>query len=213
MKKRILLAAAITASLGLTSPVLARQDTFEMWPAAQYKASIPTSQEVLGYKLGERITSHADTLKYYHALQDAAPDNIRVIEFGETWEGRKLIYAVIGSKQNLANLEQFAKNMNRLADPRTTSASEAKKLIASLPSSVWLEHGVHGNEISSTDASMVTAYHLLAATNQPMVKKILDNTLVFIDQAARGEPLRSASGWSLRTSTEMGRSTARAPAM
>ncbi len=181
MKKRLLLAAAITASLGLTSPVLARQDTFEMWPAAQYKASIPTSQEVLGYKLGERITSHADTLKYYHALQDAAPDNIRVIEFGETWEGRKLIYAVIGSKQNLANLEQFAKNMNRLADPRTTSASEAKKLIASLPSSVWLEHGVHGNEISSTDASMVTAYHLLAATNQPMVKKILDNTLVFID--------------------------------
>ena len=181
MKKRLLLAAAITASLGFTSPVLAEQDTFEMWPAAQYNASIPSSQDVLGYELGERITSHADTLKYYYALQAAAPDNIRVVEFGETWEGRKLIYAVIGSKENLANLEQFAKNMNRLADPRTTSASEAKKLIASLPSSVWLEHGVHGNEISSTDASMVTAYHLLAATNQPMVKKILDNTLVFID--------------------------------
>ncbi|HCV17560.1 MAG TPA: peptidase M14 [Alteromonas sp.] len=181
MKKRLLLAAAITASLGFTSPVLAEQDTFEMWPAAQYNASIPTSQDVLGYELGERITSHADTLKYYYALQAAAPDNIKVVEFGETWEGRKLIYAVIGSRENLANLEQFAKNMNRLADPRTTSASEAKKLIASLPSSVWLEHGVHGNEISSTDASMVTAYHLLAATNQPMVKNILDNTLVFID--------------------------------
>ena len=181
MKKRLLLAAAITASLGFTSPVLAEQDTFEMWPAAQYNASIPTSQDVLGYELGERITSHADTLKYYYALQAAAPDNIKVVEFGETWEGRKLIYAVIGSRENLANLEQFAKNMNRLADPRTTSASEAKKLIASLPSSVWLEHGVHGNEISSTDASMVTAYHLLAATNQPMVKKIRDNTLVFID--------------------------------
>jgi hypothetical protein len=181
MKKRLLLAAAITASLGFTSPVLAEQDTFEMWPAAQYNASIPTSKDVLGYELGERITSHADTLKYYYALQAAAPDNIRVVEFGETWEGRKLIYAVIGSKENLANLEQFAKNINRLADPRTTSASEANKLIASLPSSVWLEHGVHGNEISSTDASMVTAYHLLAATNQPMVKNILDNTLVFID--------------------------------
>lgn len=181
MKKRLLLAAAIAASLGFTSPVLAEQDTFEMWPAAQYNASIPTSQEVLGYELGERITSHADTLKYYYALQAAAPDNIRVVEFGETWEGRKLIYAVIGSKKNVDNLEQFANNMNRLADPRVTSENEAKKLIASLPSSVWLEHGVHGNEISSTDASMVTAYHLLAATNQPMVNKILDNTLVFID--------------------------------
>ena len=181
MKKRLLLAAAITASLGFTSPVIAEQDSFEMWPAAQYNASIPTSQEVLGYELGERITSHADTLKYYYALQAAAPDNIRVVEFGETWEGRKLIYAVIGSKKNVDNLEQFANNMNRLADPRVTSENEAKKLIASLPSSVWLEHGVHGNEISSTDASMVTAYHLLAATNQPMVKNILDNTLVFID--------------------------------
>ena len=34
---------------------------------------------------------------------------------------------------------------------------------------VWLAYGVHGNEISSPDAAMVTAYHLLAARNDKMV--------------------------------------------
>lgn len=181
MKKRLFLAAIVAASLGINTTAGAEETPFEMWPSAKYLPTIPTTTDVLGYQIGERITSHADTLKYYYALEKAAPQNIKVFEFGETWEGRKLIYAVIGSAENLAKLEQFATMMNKLADPRKTSQAEAKAIIESLPSSVWLEHGVHGNEISSTDASMMTAYHLLASDNQPMVDKILANTLVFID--------------------------------
>ena len=35
--------------------------------------------------------------------------------------------------------------------------------MAGLPAVVWLGYGVHGNEISSPDAALLTAYHLLAA--------------------------------------------------
>lgn len=167
----------------LTAPAFASADDYDMWPGTTYDSGIPTHSQILGYAVGENITSHDDMIKFYEALQKAAPDRIKIFEYGRTWEGRKLIYVAIGSPENIANLDTFSANMNKLADPSKTSKNEAKALAATMPSSVWLQYGVHGNEISSTDASMMTAYHLLAAPDDAINKNILDNTIVFIDPA------------------------------
>ncbi|ABG40347.1 Peptidase M14, carboxypeptidase A [Paraglaciecola sp. T6c] len=160
------------------------------WPAVQYDNAIPTMQSVLGYSVGQRITSHSDMLRFFEALQQAAPEQIKLFEYGETWEGRKLIYAAIGTKQNIANLAQFSTDMQALSDPRVTNKSKAKNLMTALPSSVWLEYSVHGNEISSTDAAMMTAYHLLAGKGDATVDNIMQNSIVFID------PLQNPDGRS-----------------
>ena len=185
--------SALTASLCFSAgkaiaSTPQQTESFEMWPGKQYSPSIPTVKSVLGYNTGERITTHSDMLTYFKALAEAAPERVHLVKYAESWEGRALIYVAIGSPEHIKDLEQFATNMNRLADPRKTSRDEANKLIASLPSSVWLQHGVHGNEISSTDAAMMTAYHLLAAQNDPLTAKVLKNTLVFID------PLQNPDG-------------------
>ncbi len=159
-----------------------------MWPGSVYQADIPTVKQVLDYHVGERISNHADMLRYFDALAKAAPDRIKVFEYARSWEGRKLIYAAIGSAKNIAELDDFADKMQRLADPRISDREQAKQLIKELPSSVWLQYGVHGNEISSTDAAMMTAYHLLAAPQDTINKKILANSLVFID------PLQNPDG-------------------
>ena len=46
---------------------------------------------------------------------------------------------------------------------------------------VWLIHGVHGNEISSADAALVEAYHLLASQGDAGVDAVLRDALVLID--------------------------------
>jgi hypothetical protein len=46
---------------------------------------------------------------------------------------------------------------------------------------VWLIHGVHGNEISSSDAALAEAYHLLAARGNADVDLTLREALVIID--------------------------------
>ena len=46
---------------------------------------------------------------------------------------------------------------------------------------VWLVHGVHGNEISSGDAALLEAYHLLAARGDAGVDAVLRDALVLID--------------------------------
>jgi hypothetical protein len=154
---------------------------FEYWPGAEYDAAIPTVEDVLGYASGERITWHRDTLRYFEALEKAAPDRVRVQRYGSTWEGRELIYVIVTAADNLSRIDDIKANMQRLRDPAGTSAAEARRIIEDQPAITWLSYGVHGNEISSTDAAMMTAYHLLAATNDPRVDDILENTVVIID--------------------------------
>ena len=165
-----------------------------MWPGSQYNASTPTFKKVLGYDVGERITNYSDMLRYFEALEQAEPTKIKLFEYGRTWEGRKLIYVALGNAKNLSNLDDFAEKMQQLSDPRKTNKADAKNLIAQLPASVWLGYGVHGNEISSTDAAMMMAYHLLAAPNEATNQKILNNTIVFID------PLQNPDGRTRFTS-------------
>ncbi|MBT3708507.1 MAG: hypothetical protein HOG19_03625, partial [Gammaproteobacteria bacterium] len=45
-----------------------------LWPNTTYDERIPTFDEVLGYKVGEKITSYADMLRYFEALESAAPE-------------------------------------------------------------------------------------------------------------------------------------------
>jgi len=51
-----------------------------------------------------------------------------------------------------------------------------------MPALIWVAYGVHGNEISSPDAALLTAYHLLASRNDKLVDQVFANDLVLIDQ-------------------------------
>ena len=157
------------------------QENFVFWPNADYDPAIPTVEDVLGYPSGERITWHRDAIRYFEALAEAAPDRIFVSRYAQTWEGRDLIYVVVTSAENMARIDDVKAGMQRLADPRQTTRAEAEEIIASQPAVTWLSYGVHGNEISSTDAAMLTAYHLLASRGDARVADIMRDTVVVLD--------------------------------
>jgi hypothetical protein len=162
----------------LSAPLFA-QRPYEFWPGASYDPKIPTYRQVLGYDPGEKITNHAGILRYMDALAAAAPTRMKVFDYGQTWEGRKMIYAAVGSEANIRRLDGIKADVARLAAP--AGEAEARKIMAGLPAIVWLSYGVHGNEISSPEAGMLTAYHLLASRNDKLVEQVLANTLVLID--------------------------------
>ena len=161
-----------------TSTVIVAQDPW--WPGVEYDPSVPTFEDVLGHAPAERITSYAEILRYLEALEKARPQQVRIFEYARSWEGRPLVYAVVGSTVNLARLDEIRANRQRLADPRATDEETARDLIGSEPAITWLAYGVHGNEISSPDAGLLTAYHLLAARNEEIVDTILAESLVVI---------------------------------
>lgn len=177
-----LAAASALLFVGLSvMPGAQAQDEFVFWPDADYDPAIPSPESVLGYAPGDRITWHADAIRYLEALADAAPEKIVITRYAESWEGRELVYAAISSPQNIGRLENVKSGMQRLADPGQTTRAEAEQIIETQPAVTWLSYGVHGNEISSTDAALLTAYHLLASRGDPRVADILRGTVVVID--------------------------------
>lgn len=157
------------------------QEHAGFWPGADYDPGVPTFADVLGYEPGERITWSRDVRRYFDALRQAAPDRVVIADYATSWEGRGLFYVAVSSPENVRRLAEIRDNMQRLADPRVTSEADAEAIIASQPAVTWLSYGVHGNEISSSEAAMLTAYHLLAARGDERVGPILRDTVVVID--------------------------------
>ena len=160
----------------------------ELAPGTRYDAKIPTLESVLGWDFGERITPPEGITEYLRALQTAAPERTRLVQYARTWEGRPLHVLIIGSPERIANLDAVKRGLQQLADPRGLSQADADRLVAEMPVVVWLMHAVHGNEISSSDAALAEAYHLLAAQGDGGVDQIRRDALVIID------PLQNPDG-------------------
>jgi len=174
----VLLALALVATAA--SPSLA-QTPEPFWPGAQYDTKIPTLEQVVGHASGDKVTTPEQIATYLRALAQAAPDRTRLTEYARTWEGRPLWLFVVGSAERIAKLDHVKADIKRLADPRGLAPAEVTRLVASAPVVVWLVHGVHGNEISSGDAALLEAYHLLAARGDAGVDAVLRDALVLID--------------------------------
>ena len=157
-------------------------------PGVVYDSAIPTLKQVTGHDVGEEITSPDLINVYLRALHAAAPQRTRLVEYARTWEGRPLMLLVMKAAQRLSTLDTAKAGLRKLADPRTLAGGEAEQLIRDLPSVAWLIHAVHGNEISSSDAALLEAYHLLAAKGDPTVDLIMRETIVLID------PLQNPDG-------------------
>jgi hypothetical protein len=138
-------------------------------------------KSVLGHDSGEVITTPEGIAQYLQALQKAASTKSRLIQYATTYEGRPLWLFIIGSPDRIAKLDQIKADIQRFADPRKASSGDGDRLARELPVVVWLIHGVHGNEISSADAALAEAYHLLASQGDAGVDAVLRDAIVLID--------------------------------
>jgi zinc carboxypeptidase len=165
---------------GLASVVNA-QDKFDFYARGPYRQNVPRPSTVTGYEPGQFQTPHGQIVRVIEKIAASAPDRVRVIENGETWEHRKLYLVVISSPENLARLDEIKANTARLADPRkVASDTEADQLARSNPIIVWLNYGIHGNESASYEAVQQVIYQL-AASEEPRTLEILRNAVIVIN--------------------------------
>lgn len=128
--------------------------------------SAPSPSSYLKYKLGSRFTPYFKVTGYFEEVAKHIP-NVKLETYGETYEGRPLITAVIASPENMARLEQIRGNNLQLLQGAGKAGG---------PVIVWLSYNVHGNEAVSTEAAMETLYALVTDK-----ASLLKNTVVIID--------------------------------
>ncbi len=148
-------------------------------PTSAGAQQIPSPSDVLGYELGERFTPVSGLTRYLYGLAEAS-DLVSVHPYGETIEGRPLLQVLFASRAHRARLEEILELNRELTDPDMPEA-RAEEIIEANPAVVYLSYGVHGNESSSSEAALWTAYDL--ARGAPELAGVLDSVIVVIDPA------------------------------
>jgi hypothetical protein len=165
-------------------------------PTLTFADAVPTPEQFLGYRLGDRFTAWDQILRYFDELQRKS-DRITVQQFGETYEHRPLVYAVITSPKNRAALDSIKGNLAELSRGDQTSETRAKEIASSTPAVVWLAFGVHGDESSSAEAAMLTASYLLSGSSE--AESLLDRCVVIIDPLQNPDGRERYVQWFRRT--------------
>jgi hypothetical protein len=98
-----------------------------------------------------------------------------LINYGKTHEGRNLIILTVTSEGNLNRLDDIQKeHLKNIIPGASVSLNDE------LPIIINLGYGVHGNEPSSSEAALLTAYTLVASKNKK-IEKFRQQSIVFID--------------------------------
>ena len=129
---------------------------------------LKSPSDFLGYEIGTQFSRHNQVLDYFNHIAKSKKNNIILKNYGLTYERRPLFYAVISSENNILNIENIRKSNLSSLDRENKEVNDK--------SIVWLSYGIHGNESSSTEAAMQTAYELLTERSD-----LLENTIVIID--------------------------------
>lgn len=140
-------------------------------------AQLKSPEEFLGYKVGTHFTPHWKVVSYFNHVAANSPATVKLEQYGTTNEGRPLLLAYVSSPENMQQLESIRMNNIRLAN---LSRDKMAPTETGAPVIVWLSYNVHGNEASSTEASMLTIYALADPSNN-RTKEWLKNTVVIID--------------------------------
>lgn len=178
----------LVGSLWLLAAPAFAQSAYFFPKGGDFDPAIPTPQQFLGYEIGSRYTRHDQLVAYFNELARHS-DKIKVEQIGTSYEGRPLLIATVTSAQNQQQLETLRRQHVTLADPAQPLSAAGNS-----PVVVWLGYSVHGNETSSGEAALLTAYYLVANRSADTTQW-LQNAIVLFDPAQNPDGRDRAASW------------------
>jgi len=177
---------AVALSVGFLQQSAA-QNSYFFPKATQLDTKIPTPEAFLGYPIGSYLTRHDQVVAYFRQLEKVS-DRVHVESIGKTYEQREQVIVTITSAANYQKLEQIRQEHLSQIDP-------AKPVLGNnAPIIINLGYGVHGNETSSTETSLLTGY-FLAASNDAETQNWLSESVIFIDPSLNPDGRDRAANW------------------
>jgi hypothetical protein len=176
------LLASVTAFPSAAAGALmtvAGKTTAELFPWATFDSAIPTQEAVTGVVPGSRPLRHLEVLRYFEALAEASP-RATLETYATSHEGRPLVVLAVSDEATIADLEAFRAAHARRLDPRGRTADDDAGAVAGAKAVAWMAYGIHGDELSSTDAAVSLAFWLVAGTDT-RAQALREGLVVLID--------------------------------
>jgi hypothetical protein len=162
----------ILLSVLLTAASLRAQDKY-YFGDKKLNPAIPTPESFFGFRIGHSLVRYDKTVEYFQLLADKS-DRVSIEIFGKSYEGREQVALIVTSPENRRNLENIRTEHLKMVDPAVSVNINDQKTI------VHLGYNVHGGEIAGMDASVVTAYYLVASEDDDIINR-LKETVILIE--------------------------------
>lgn len=141
---------------------------------------ISTPRSHFGFSIGEdyQLANYKQMESYF--LKVAQESNrVHIEEAGETEEGRKQYLLVISSPDNLAQRDTYRKISQSLGRAEGLTDAEARRLSTAGKAIVWIDGGMHSNEMVGSH-QLIETFYLLASSNSDEIKNYLDKVIVLM---------------------------------
>src|SRR5688572_17697095 len=161
--------------------------------ALAQSARVPSPSEHLGFAVGadRTLADWGQITGYFQRLAAASPA-VHIDTLGPTTSGQPFIVVAVSSPANIARLPELRAAQAKLADPRRLTPDEARRLIASQPSVIFISNNIHGSEIGASQMAMELAHRL--ATNDTL-QRHLEREVVLIAPSMNPDGQQMITEW------------------
>ncbi|MFC4143206.1 M14 family metallopeptidase [Pedobacter mendelii] len=150
--------------------------------ATVFAQDVPTPKSHFGFDIGDdyQLANYTQTEAYFKKLAETSK-RVKLVDIGKTEEGRSQYMLIITSPENLKKLDQYKEISQQLAHAEITP-EQAKTLAQEGKAVVWIDGGLHANEVVGAHQLIQTAYEFASKTD-PETLKILDNVIILFTHA------------------------------
>ena len=172
--------------------------------------NVPSPKSHFGFNIGDnyQLANYTQTEAYLQKLA-AASNKMKLQSIGTTEEGRNQYMVIVSDPANLSKLAKYKSISQQMARAEGLSDAEAQQLANEGKAVVWIDGGLHANEVLGIHQWIETLYQILSR-NDDETKRILKSTIIlFVHANPDGQQLQS--DWYMRQADTLKRNTANLP--
>jgi Zinc carboxypeptidase len=177
---------------------------------ASLAQTIPSPKEHFGFNIGDnyKLANYTQTEEYFKKIA-AASDRVKLVNIGNTEEGRTQYMLIVSSPANIKNLNRYKEISMKLARAEGITDNEAQALATEGKAVVWIDGGLHATETVGTHQLIETLYRFVSG-NDPETLRILDEVIIlFVHANPDGQQL--VSDWYMSNPDTLKRSYSQLP--
>ncbi len=177
--------------------------------AVEARRPLTTPREALGFEIGDdyQLATYTQLTAWWKALA-AQSDRMRLVDIGQTEEGRPQWMAILTSPKNHRALARY-KEISRRLTLGEGSEDQARALAREGKPVVWIDGGLHATEVLGAHQLMQLVYEMVSR-NDPETLRILDDTIILAVHA-NPDGMELVSRWYMRESDPPKRRSGRLP--
>jgi hypothetical protein len=168
-------------------------------PRASVAPSLPSPASFFGFEPGAdyKLATYEQSLAYFRKLA-AASRYVKLVEAGKTTEGRPMVFALISTPENLAQIDRLREIWRRLAHPAGLTDAQAAQLAREGKALVHIDGGLHATEVAGPQHTPLLAYDLLRKASEPATHAMLENVVLMLWPTINPDGQQMVAEWYMK---------------